>query len=138
MKRFVSWAEMLFLLPLALVASAVRVEAQSPSRETAPPELVRTITSLDSALFDSYNRCDLERFATFWTDDVEFYHDQGGMSVGARAITDGVRRNICGKVRRERDSSLCWLLDAERHGDPVAPPEPIGEIASVVVVAPGE
>jgi hypothetical protein len=91
---------MLCLL-LACVASALRVDAQAPKRETAPAELVRTIASLDSALFDSYNRCDLEKFATFWSDSAEFYHDQGGLTVGTQKLVDAVRQNICGKVRRE-------------------------------------
>lgn len=43
-------------------------------------ELNRAITSLDTALFDSYNRCDLEKFSSFLADDVEFYHDQGGVT----------------------------------------------------------
>jgi ketosteroid isomerase-like protein len=84
-----------------LMVSAVQVEAQTPKRETAPAELTRTITSLDSALFDSYNRCDLEKFATFWSDDVEFYHDQSGLMVGAQNLTEAIRKNICGKVRRD-------------------------------------
>ncbi|MFN2397023.1 MAG: DUF4440 domain-containing protein [Gemmatimonadaceae bacterium] len=32
---------------------------------------------------------------------MEFYHDQGGLTVGAQNLTDAVRKNICGKVRRE-------------------------------------
>ena len=64
-------------------------------------ELYRTISDLDTALFDSYNSCDLEKFKSFFTDDLEFYHDQGGLTVGSQTVTEQVKKNICGKVRRE-------------------------------------
>jgi hypothetical protein len=77
--------------------------------QTAPPldkiqnqeELDRAITALDAALFDAYNRCDLVKFASFIDDNVEFYHDQGGVTLGQAALTDSVKKNICGKVTRE-------------------------------------
>lgn len=65
-------------------------------------ELDKAIASLDAALFDSYNRCDLEKFRSFFADDVEFYHDQGGVTLGADKVTESIRKNICGgDVRRE-------------------------------------
>ena len=64
-------------------------------------ELDRAITALDAALFDSYNKCDLEKFASFFVEDVEFYHDQGGLTLGRAALTDSVKKNICGKTTRE-------------------------------------
>jgi Domain of unknown function (DUF4440) len=66
-----------------------------------PADLDRTITTLDAALFDAYNRCDLVKFASFIADDVEFYHDQGGVTLGQAALTDSVKKNICGRVTRE-------------------------------------
>jgi ketosteroid isomerase-like protein len=91
------------LLVLSLLAlGIVRVDAQSPPSTISPDaELFRTIASLDNALFDSFNRCDLEKFDTFFADDVEFYHDQDGLSVGKRHLTESIKKNICGKVRRE-------------------------------------
>lgn len=85
---------------LALVpATVVRAQA-TPAHETAPPELRATIIRLDSALFDAYNRCDLTAFEAMLAPDLEFYHDQGGLTRGAAAVTDAVRRNICGKTTR--------------------------------------
>jgi hypothetical protein len=52
---------------------------------TNPAELDKTISALDTALFDSYNRCDLKKFESFFVDDVEFYHDQGGVTLGKDA-----------------------------------------------------
>ena len=88
--------KLLLILPLL-----VRADARSPQSTTPRDELFRTIEALDGALFDSYNRCDLVKFGTFFIDDVEFYHDQGGVTLGRRNLTESVKENICGKVRRE-------------------------------------
>src|SRR5260370_29583388 len=95
--------KMVLLLPL-LVWFAGQADAQAvPSLESiqSQADLDKAITTLDAALFDSYNRCDLEKFATFFVDDVEFYHDQGGVTLGNEKLTDCVKENICGKVTRE-------------------------------------
>jgi hypothetical protein len=49
---------------------------------TSQGELEKTIATLETALFDAYNHCDLEKFAALLADDVEFYHDQRGLTVG--------------------------------------------------------
>jgi uncharacterized protein (TIGR02246 family) len=95
--------KMLLVLPL-LASFAGRAEAQAvPSLESiqSQAELDKAITALDAALFDAYNRCDLEKFASFFVDDVEFYHDQGGVTLGREKLTESVKKNICGKTTRE-------------------------------------
>src|SRR6185436_17813402 len=92
----------LMILAAALLAiPATRADAQTTTREPPrDPALFATIASLDSALFDSYNRCDLQKFASFFVDSVEFYHDQTGLMVGVANLTEAVKQNICGKVVR--------------------------------------
>jgi ketosteroid isomerase-like protein len=98
MKKLFGLPTTLLLLPL-LSVSVVRVGG---SGETgAPDELFRTIAALDGSLFDAFNRCDLEKFNSFFVDDLEFYHDQDGLTVGRQNVTEAVKRNICGKVTRE-------------------------------------
>jgi uncharacterized protein (TIGR02246 family) len=82
---------------LASVAQGVPPLEKIQSQE----ELDRAITSLDNALFDAYNKCDLEKFASLLAENVEFYHDQGGVTLGRAALTESVKKNICGKVTRE-------------------------------------
>ncbi len=89
------------LLVAILAAPALVVRAQANPGTVASDELVKTIAGLDAALFDAYNRCDLEKFGSFLADDLEFYHDQTGLAVGKQKTIDGVKNNICGKVRRE-------------------------------------
>lgn len=66
-----------------------------------PDGLTQTITALDAEVFDAYNKCDLPKFASYFTEDLEFYHDQTGLSVGRQATVDAVKNNICGKVHRD-------------------------------------
>jgi hypothetical protein len=47
-------------------------------------------------LFDVYNMCNLEKYASLLADNVEFYHDQGGLMAGNKAV----KQNICGKAQR--------------------------------------
>lgn len=89
------------LLVTLLVLSTGTVDAQERYSAPAPEELHRTLSSLDGALFDSFNRCDLEKFTTFFAEDVEFYHDKGGLTPSRKSLVESVRNNVCGKVRRE-------------------------------------
>jgi ketosteroid isomerase-like protein len=97
----------LFFLPkllglfLVLAMCMVLADAQALESIKSQEELDKAITLLDTALFDSYNRCDLAKFASFFADDVEFYHDQGGVTLGKEKLTDSVKKNICGKVTRQ-------------------------------------
>ncbi|MFZ1685940.1 MAG: nuclear transport factor 2 family protein [Flavobacteriales bacterium] len=68
---------------VAIIACPHHTEAQLPSPQepsTAPPDLVATIAALDSAMFAAFNAHDAERLATFFTPDLEFYHDKGGFA----------------------------------------------------------
>src|SRR6266849_1368233 len=97
--------KLLLLLPL-LAASIARIDAQSRPSTTPQDELFRTIAALDTAVFDAYNRCDLEKFGTFFTDDLEFYHDQTGLMRSRQSVVEAVKNNICGKLRRELVGTL--------------------------------
>lgn len=66
--------------------------------EVYPPtvaELTNKIIALDTKAFDAYNTCDLETFRTFFTEDLEFYHDKGGFSKGVDKLMEGMVNNIC-------------------------------------------
>ena len=67
------------------------------------PELYKTIVALDSTFFGYYNSCDvnLEKYADFYSDNIEFYHDKGGIMTSKKDIIEGTKKNICGKVTRE-------------------------------------
>ena len=58
-------------------------------------DLDKAITALDTKLFDAYNHCDLKTFDSLLADDVEFYHDQGGVTLGREKLTKSIKNNIC-------------------------------------------
>jgi ketosteroid isomerase-like protein len=101
-KRFLSGASALVLvcLPLANSAGARAVGGAQASRE-----LHDRIAALDAALFDAYNRCDIDKVGTFFTEDLEFYHEKGGLTLTRDASLAIMRKNLCGadsnRVRRE-------------------------------------
>lgn len=75
---------------------------QSQVRQYIPvdKELYDTIIKMDKEFFDAYNNCDLEKQAEIYSDDIEFFHDKGGLTTSKQDIIDGTKRNICGKVTR--------------------------------------
>jgi ketosteroid isomerase-like protein len=90
-------------IALLIVAGAnAPVEAQASNAGTTSDSMYATISALDSALFDAYNRCDLKSLDSYFTDDLEFYHDQSGLSRGKPALMRDLRKYVCGKVRRDR------------------------------------
>ena len=50
----------------------------TPSTSTAAPEMVVTIAALDSAMFAAFNAHDAAVLGTWFTQDLEFYHDKSG------------------------------------------------------------
>ena len=59
------------------------------------------IEELDSIFFTAYNNCDLEQQAALISENIEFFHDQGGLSTSKTEIIEAIKTNICGKVTRE-------------------------------------
>lgn len=114
--RFLSAGSILFLALLALPIPQARAQS---SRGVAPTtELYRTIAALDTALFASarVDRCDLETFESFFVKDVEFYHDQGGLTVGSEKVTQQIEQNICGKVHRELVAGTLEVYPMKDYG----------------------
>ena len=106
MKRTLSTFAMALLTAL-LVAPAHAAPAPSTVALT-PDALYQKMLSLDSAMFDSFNKCadpaELAKHAAFFDKDVEFYHDLGGVSRGAEEMLASTKKNACGQFRRELDA----------------------------------
>ena len=66
-------------------------------------KLYDTIVQLDSAFFEAYNTCNvnLNAYGAFFSDSIEFYHDQGGLMTSKQDIIEATKRNVCGKVTRQ-------------------------------------
>ncbi|GAA3266753.1 nuclear transport factor 2 family protein [Sphingomonas yabuuchiae] len=83
--------------------TAIAVAAALLATSMPPPAnpLTTEISALDAQVFDAYNRCDLPTFSGYFDPKVAFYHDTGGATFEHDAMVDGVRKYICGKVKRE-------------------------------------
>jgi hypothetical protein len=88
-------------MTLIVLASSLAGAAQAGQGDPASDPLFKTVAGLDTALFDAYNHCDLDKLHDMVSEDLEFYHDQTGLSVGRQAFLDAIKTNICGKVHRE-------------------------------------
>ncbi len=93
------------LLSLTIVAvfgpSAAGADASTtPTKETRD-QLTLRIESIDRALFDAFNRCELEKLENFFIPELEFYHDNDGLTASRAKFISDVKKNVCGKFRRE-------------------------------------
>lgn len=81
------------------------VHAQSKNDAPASKELYDQIASLDAAFFDAYNTCDLVKVETFFAEDIEFFHEKGGLITTRKSVMEVMKKNLCGdgtnRVRRE-------------------------------------
>ena len=108
---------MIVVLGGALIWACVRMLAQVPQSKMPPDaDLPRVVTQLDREVFDAYNHCGLQRLGTFFVDDVEFYDDRDGLSVGKQNLIDAVGKYICGKVRRELVANTLEVHPLHNYG----------------------
>jgi len=89
----------LLLLGVILSSSAY---AQSNGQLTDENEIRKAIFHNDSLFWLAYNQCDIERMATFFTDDIEFYHDRGGPLYSLEKFKENLRTGMCGRAERLR------------------------------------
>lgn len=63
------------------------------------------VRAADAQFWRAYNRCDLKAMGELFTDDVEFYHDKTGLTVGRQAVVESLRKGPCAdagmRLRRE-------------------------------------
>lgn len=85
--------------------SATFLFSQFLSAQTEQQKLSSTILAKDSLFWITYNNCDTTQFQNFFTEDVEFYHDKGGLTLGLENLALSIKKNLCGnnnfRLRRE-------------------------------------
>jgi ketosteroid isomerase-like protein len=93
-----------FILLLACFLPASLIKAQT-SGDSKPDKLFKSLARLDSSLFATVYTCNPEKAASFFTDDLEFYHDKGGLTQSRKTFIEQLKRNFCNeanpKLRRE-------------------------------------
>src|SRR5712672_2389002 len=90
---------------VALACLLICSFAHGATEQTEQEKLTALILERDGRFWSAYNACDTETMKGFFTDDVEFYHDKGGITKGSNALLDGIKSNLCGnnktRLRRE-------------------------------------
>lgn len=84
---------------------AIFLFSQAGVAQTEQQKLSSTILAKDSLFWRTYNNCDTAQFKNFFTNDVEFYHDKGGVTLGLEAFAGSFKQNLCSnndfRLRRE-------------------------------------
>jgi hypothetical protein len=90
-------------LMIALCCSTARAQSpnQIPVYKPESKELYDSIVRMDSVWEDSYNHCKMDVQEQIFSEDLEFYHDRGGVSTSKKGLIEALKKNICGKVTRE-------------------------------------
>jgi hypothetical protein len=103
--------------PARVVLNVTRAVNASAS---TPDPLYQKMLALDTALFDSFNKCsdpaEFKKHAAFFAKDVEFFHDKSGLTLGVDALMENTKRNVCGKFRRELDTASFRVFPIPGYG----------------------
>ncbi|MEZ4779081.1 MAG: nuclear transport factor 2 family protein [Flavobacteriaceae bacterium] len=85
-------------------------------------ELFKTLKAKDSLLFDrAFNACESEYLEQLISEDFEFYHDQGGITVGKESFLKVMKNGICNptnttKSRRELETKSLKVFPLYNNG----------------------
>ena len=67
--------------------------------------LTEQMKAMDSALFETFNHCqnsqELAKHGRYFATDVEFYHDNGGVTWDRETLISNTKNNVCGKYTRK-------------------------------------
>jgi hypothetical protein len=91
---------MRLVLPMSFL-SLLLLGSTTALTQTGQSKLFETMQSLDSQLFEAANHCDYEKLTALVDENLEFYHDQGGLMLGRPAFLDAIKNNTCGVMIRE-------------------------------------
>ena len=90
-----------FILLLFFSANAVNAQVENSS------ELFKTLQENDRLLFEEgFNKCDIAQFEKLISEDLEFYHDQGGVMTSKKQFMDNTKNNLCRKGFKKNDRIL--------------------------------
>lgn len=82
----------------------------------ADQALQDTIIRMDSILFHAYNTCDTATYESLFSEDLEFYHDGGGLETSKAASVASYKKYVCGKVTRELLPGSIEVSPVPRYG----------------------
>ncbi len=106
--------------PLTVLFLLVFINSKTVQAQTKYDSLTKTILHYDSLFWVAYNNCDTVSFGKYITDDVEFYHDKGGITLGKKKLVNSITNNLCSnpdfKLRREAVQKTVEVYPLENNG----------------------
>lgn len=90
---------------ISLGVFALASDSTNQPVKQAADSLSATIAALDTNVFDAFNSCSnpeqLQKHASYFAPDVEFYHDTGGVTWSRQEMLANTEKYVCGHFRRE-------------------------------------
>lgn len=94
--------------------------AQSPSDFPSLAEIESAVIESDGKFWTAYNSCDVEEMANFITEDLEFYHDKGGLTETAAEFKRNIKERLCGeggvRIRRAAVEGTVQVFPLNGYG----------------------
>ena len=94
----------IIIIHLLIISFGYSQETYKDILETAyipiDEEIYDIIVAKDTEYFNAYNTCDIKKQASLYSEDLEFFHDKGGLSTSKQEVLAAIEKNICEKVTR--------------------------------------
>ena len=117
--RDMKYTNHILLTTCFLIASCQCSRAQSTSTNSFT-DLEQTILFHDSIFWVAYNACDVEKMSSYFTDDLEFYHDKNGLTAPKVKLDEAMRTGLCGnanfRLRREAIAGTVKVFPMNNFG----------------------
>lgn len=97
--RALTW--IIMTIVLSFIGSETKAQVEVPPYKPSSIELYTEIVRMDSVWEDSYNHCKIDVQEKIISENLEFYHDKGGLLTSKTKLIEALKNNICGKVTRE-------------------------------------
>lgn len=101
------------LMLIALTITGKSLVAQGETLE-------ETILKQDALFWKAYNGCQVDEMADFFTDDLEFYHDKGGLTNSKAVLKKTLSNGLCGdpdsRLRREATTETIKVYPLNNYG----------------------
>jgi ketosteroid isomerase-like protein len=100
-----------------IVATALRLGAQTPAGAKGAHSLQGEITRADSLLFAAFNAGDLKRLQSYFAPDLEFYQDNEGLENYAQTMKDFEQMfHQPSRIRRELVPGTLEIYPIKNYG----------------------
>jgi hypothetical protein len=89
------------LIAFAFTGSKSNNASLTTEASADPKSLYDSIVAMDAAWEDAYNHCRVAKMDSIISEDLEFYHDLGGVMTSKSKLMTAFQENVCNKVTRK-------------------------------------